>query len=140
MPQNEPPSHYIDVAISMKDHYRIRVGEHLGEAFSSFCSKRYSPEKIIIVIDEKVHRLHRPKIQSLCGEYFRDILWLKVPEGERSKSLAQWQSLVGNILEDGVERSTPLLAAGGGGTGDRAGFVAASTLRGIPLSHMPPTL
>lgn len=133
-------NHSIEVAISLEDHYRVQVGQNTGEELRSFCSEHYSPEKIIVVIDEKVDHLHGKKIQAMCDDYFRNILWLKVPPGERSKSLSQWQLLVSRILEDGVERGTPLLAVGGGVTGDLAGFVAASTLRGIPLIHMPTTL
>ncbi|SMO65317.1 3-dehydroquinate synthase [Fodinibius sediminis] len=130
----------IEVSISFEDQYEVHVGQDIRRIFPSFCSNRYSREKIIVVIDEKVHRLHGEKVQAVCDEYFQDSLWLSVPEGERSKSLGQWQSLIDRILGDGVERGTPLLAVGGGVSGDLAGFVAASTLRGIPLIHMPTTL
>lgn len=133
-------SHKIDVATSSEDRYQVRVGPNIREELFSFFSAHYSPGKIIVIIDEKVDRLHGDKIQGICGDFFQDMLWLNVPEGEESKSLAQWQSLVDRILEYGVERGTPLLAAGGGVTGDLAGFVAASVLRGIPLIHMPTTL
>lgn len=133
-------SHNIEVTISIEDQYPIRVGRKIQNELPDFCSEHYSPDKVIVIIDEKVHRLHGSKIQTMCSDYFRDILWLEVPEGERSKSLSQWRSLVNRILEDGVERGTPLLAVGGGVTGDLAGYVAASALRGIPLIHVPTTL
>ncbi|SHF58240.1 3-dehydroquinate synthase [Fodinibius roseus] len=132
--------HNIEVDISFEERYRVRIGPDIREELPSFCSQHYSPEKIIVIIDEKVHRLHHTKIQAICGDYFREILWLKVPRGEGSKSLSQWQLMLDRILEEGIERGTPLLAVGGGVTGDLAGFVAASTLRGIPLIHMPTTL
>lgn len=130
----------IDVSISFEDRYQVRVGQNIRKELPSFFSEQYSSDKVIVIIDEKVDRLHGKKIQAICGDFFRDVLWLEVPEGEASKSLSQWQLLVGRILEDGVERETPLLAVGGGVTGDLGGFVAASTLRGIPLIHMPTTL
>ena len=39
-----------------------------------------------------------------------------------------------------VERTTPVLALGGGVIGDLAGFVASTYLRGIPLIQVPTTL
>src|SRR5699024_8254266 len=65
---------------------------------------------------------------------------LKVPEGEASKEIEQWQKFTNTILKEGVERETPLVAVGGGLTGDLGGFVAATTLRGIPLIHLPTSL
>ncbi|MCW9706657.1 3-dehydroquinate synthase [Fodinibius salsisoli] len=133
-------SHNIQVDISYEQDYQIRVGQGLQKEFLSFCADRYTPDKIVVVIDEKVQRLHERKVQVLCEEYFQDVLTLTVPEGEASKSMEQWKRLVDQILEYGVERNTPLLAVGGGVTGDLAGYVASSVLRGIPLLHMPTTL
>jgi 3-dehydroquinate synthase len=133
-------SHNINVAISYNQDYQIQAGQHLQEQFRAFCADHYSSDQAIVVIDEKVHQLHKERVKTLYGSYFQDLLWLKVPEGERSKSLGQWRQLVDQVLEYGVERGTPLLAVGGGVTGDLAGYVAASVLRGIPLVHLPTTL
>lgn len=133
-------SHSINVDILHEQNYQIHVGREMQKEFISFCKERYSPKKIIVLIDENIQRLHEEKVRLLCDEYFQDVLRLTVPEGESSKSLKQWKKMVDQILECGVERSTPLLAVGGGVTGDLAGYVAASVLRGIPLIHMPTTL
>ena len=39
-----------------------------------------------------------------------------------------------------IERTTPLLALGGGVVGDMTGFVAATLLRGVPFVQVPTTL
>jgi 3-dehydroquinate synthase len=44
------------------------------------------------------------------------------------------------LLSARVERSTPILALGGGVIGDMTGFVAATILRGVPFVQIPTTL
>ena len=132
-------SNIIDVDISLEQHYQIFIGQHLCESFHSFCAEHYSLDKIFILVDESVRELHKERINNYTS-YFDDRHLIEIPEGEASKSVALWQEIVNNILAIGTERSTPLLAIGGGVTGDLAGFVASSVLRGIPLIHMPTSL
>ncbi len=65
---------------------------------------------------------------------------LEVADGEANKTLATWQALVEDLLRARVDRRTPVLALGGGVTGDIVGFAAATTLRGLPLVQVPTTL
>ncbi|HEX6981984.1 MAG TPA: 3-dehydroquinate synthase [Balneolaceae bacterium] len=133
-------SQAIEVAVSLKQQYKIYIGSDLEKQFVEFCSKKYSSEKVVVLIDENVNRLHGQRVEKMCRSYFDRLQLIEIPEGERSKSFSQWQKTVDQILVDGVERGTPLLAVGGGVTGDLSGFVASSVLRGIPLIHMPTTL
>ncbi|MCK6504628.1 3-dehydroquinate synthase [Myxococcota bacterium] len=64
----------------------------------------------------------------------------EIPDGERHKSVATWATLVEDLLGAGLRRSTPVVALGGGVTGDIVGFAAASALRGVPLVQVPTTL
>lgn len=130
----------IDVAITHQQQYTIRVGHHLEEAFNQFCSNNFSGGKVIVVIDERVRKLHGEKVKSWCAACFSEAIFLEVPEGESSKSLSEWRRLVNAVLQVEVERGTPLVAVGGGVTGDLAGFVASSVFRGLPLIHVPTTL
>jgi len=132
-------SNIIDVRISLEQQYQIVIGEHLQESFRSFCEERYSSDKVFVLVDEKVHSLHADRIENMVAS-FTNPHFIKVPEGEASKSVSQWSSIVDEILAVGSERSTPLLAVGGGVTGDLGGFVASTVLRGIPLIHMPTSL
>ncbi len=63
-----------------------------------------------------------------------------VPDGERSKSLRQAARLYDALLEAGADRSTVVVALGGGVVGDLAGFVAATLLRGLPVVQVPTSL
>jgi 3-dehydroquinate synthase len=59
------------------------------------------------------------------------------PAGERSKTRDSWAALTDRLLDAGVGRDGAVVAIGGGVTGDLAGFVAATYLRGVPLVQVP---
>lgn len=132
-------SNIIDVHISVDQEYQIAIGQQLAQSFKAYCEAQYNRNKIFVLIDENVNRLHSDKVTKLVSN-FEDIHLIEVPEGESSKSVRDWNNITNRILEIGLERSTPILAVGGGVTGDLAGFVAATVLRGVPLIHMPTTL
>ena len=67
-------------------------------------------------------------------------LLLTFPAGERHKTRATWESLTDRMIDAGLGRDTVVVALGGGVTGDLAGFVAATYLRGVPLVQAPTTL
>ncbi len=62
------------------------------------------------------------------------------PPGEASKSLQAAARLYAWLADARAERREPLIALGGGVTGDLVGFVAATYARGVPLIQVPTTL
>ena len=133
-------SDLIPVKTTSTDSYTITVGENLMEEVAKTLAADFNRSKLFMIIDEKVYRHHSSYIESELEKKFSRITKYVVPSGENNKSMEQFSSIVDFILKNGVERSTPLLAVGGGVVGDLAGFVAASVLRGIPLIHLPTTL
>jgi 3-dehydroquinate synthase len=65
---------------------------------------------------------------------------ITLPPGETTKSIPYLQKVYDGALSSGIERSSPLIALGGGVVGDLGGFAAATLLRGIPLIQVPTTL
>ncbi len=66
--------------------------------------------------------------------------FLDVPDGEGAKSIAQAQALWDAFLQAGLDRSSAVVALGGGVVGDLAGFAAATFMRGLPFVQVPTTL
>src|SRR5699024_9610756 len=62
------------------------------------------------------------------------------PEGEAHKNRDQWIALSDAMLAAGLGRDSAVIALGGGVSGDLAGFVAATYLRGLPLIQLPTTI
>jgi 3-dehydroquinate synthase len=60
--------------------------------------------------------------------------------GERAKTRSTLARVQDFLLDNGVERRTPVVAFGGGVIGDLVGFAAATVLRGVPVVQVPTTL
>lgn len=63
-----------------------------------------------------------------------------LPAGERYKTLASVQKIYDAALAQRLERSSTIVALGGGVVGDMAGFAAATWLRGIAFVQVPTSL
>lgn len=90
----------------------------------------------VIVSSPLVWRLHGGAIVRVSTER-EPIL---IPDGERFKTLHTVGRIYDMLVRLGADRSTVVIALGGGVIGDVAGFAAATFLRGIRVVHAPTTL
>src|SRR5437660_9383832 len=65
---------------------------------------------------------------------------LEVPDGEAAKTLGVAERCWNALLEAGLDRTSTVLALGGGAVGDVAGFVAATYMRGVNFVQVPTTV
>jgi 3-dehydroquinate synthase len=87
-----------------------------------------------------VLRLHGKRaLESLEGAGFVAIP-VEVPDGEAAKTLAIAGHCWNALLEASLDRTSTVVALGGGAVGDVAGFVAATYMRGVNLVHVPTTV
>lgn len=120
--------------------YEICIGPGLLMQTGHWLKELGFSDKLVIISDTRVKGLYGGALrQSLTSEGFNTSL-LEVPEGEEQKSLQTASKLYNELNNFYVERTTPILALGGGVIGDLSGFVAATYLRGVPLVQMPTTL
>ncbi|NNF03904.1 MAG: 3-dehydroquinate synthase [Rhodothermales bacterium] len=94
----------------------------------------------IIVTDKNVDDLYGSRLRSILHESGWDPSTVVLPPGEETKSDQYLRRIQDRALSAGIDRRTPLLAFGGGVTGDVGGFAAATLLRGIPLVQIPTTV
>jgi 3-dehydroquinate synthase len=119
--------------------YPIHVGTGLlarsGELLASLPSPR-----AVVVSNPVVAGHHLAALEkSLSAAAIRHEKIL-VADGERHKDWATLYEIHTRLLQLGAERSTTLIALGGGVIGDLAGFAAATYQRGVPLVQVPTTL
>ncbi len=120
--------------------YDIFIGPDLIDNASSLLGVIADGRHIVVVSDTNVATLHRQRLIEGLGTAARKLDWFDVPAGEASKSMILLARLLDDILAIGVDRSTLLVAFGGGVIGDLAGFAAASLLRGVDLVQIPTSL
>lgn len=65
---------------------------------------------------------------------------IAIEPGEPSKTLATYETVCNELIARGVDRSSLIIALGGGVVGDLAGFVAATLFRGIEVVQVPTTI
>lgn len=93
--------------------------------------------RVAMIADAQVYELYRAGrfgVAKWTGDT------LTVPSGEQSKSRDTWGRLSDELLQRKFGRDSGLIALGGGVTGDLAGFVAATYMRGVPYLQVPTTL
>ncbi|HEV2643746.1 MAG TPA: 3-dehydroquinate synthase [Candidatus Elarobacter sp.] len=90
-----------------------------------------------IVTDTNVGPLYAGRLAPQLGD---DAVVITIPAGEEHKSRDTWASVTDQLLDAGLGRDSAIVALGGGVVCDLAGFVAATFMRGIPVTHVPTTL
>ena len=94
--------------------------------------------KIFVISTEDVWRHHGPGLQKGLSGVEHEVLHL--PGGEEQKRLAPLEELADQMVRRGGDRSSMVVAFGGGIVNDMAGFLAAIFMRGIPVVQIPTTL
>lgn len=120
--------------------YNVVIGSGLLARAGAHMAEILPQKRVVIVTDKTVAAIHLPTLLAGLDETGIAHRTIVVPPGEASKSLESYTTVVGQLLDGGVERRTTIVALGGGVVGDLAGFAAATALRGLPFVQIPTTL
>ncbi len=120
--------------------YEVCVGSGLLAQTGRWLKESGFSGKLVIITDPTVNGLYGEALNQRLNKEGFSVVTLLVPEGEEQKSLETAGRLYHGLTSSSTERTTPVLALGGGVIGDLAGFVAATYLRGVPLVQIPTTL
>ena len=95
-------------------------------------------DQSFILIDEHVNQYFADKFDDILS--YENVHKVIIPAGEKTKTFEQYQETLEYILSHHVTRNTAIIAVGGGATGDFAGFIAATLLRGVHFIQVPTTI
>jgi len=119
--------------------YPIHIGAGLLRR-ADLITSRLPQKKVAIVTNRTVAPLYLAPLQQALEEAGVEVVTVTLPDGESFKNWETLNEIFDALLENRCERSTTLLALGGGVIGDLAGFAAAVYQRGVPFIQLPTTL
>lgn len=103
------------------------IGEHVVGA------------QVVIVTNETIAPIYLDSLRTALGqrELVSEII---IPDGEQFKTLASLNEIFDRVMTDRHNRTTTMIALGGGVVGDMTGFAAACYQRGVKFVQVPTTL
>lgn len=117
--------------------YPIFIGQNLLSD-PSLVKPYVKGQQVMIVTNETVAPLYLEQAKKLFAEFQVDVVIL--PDGEEYKNLENLNLIFDALLTKRHNRTTTLVALGGGVVGDMTGFAAASYQRGVDFIQIPTTL
>jgi len=96
--------------------------------------------KICLVSNPTVFPLYGERVSDSVKKAGFDLLTVIIPDGEGYKDLLRVQHIYNELLKYKLDRSSALIALGGGVIGDITGFAASTYMRGISYIQVPTTM
>ncbi|HEX9872940.1 MAG TPA: 3-dehydroquinate synthase [Deferrimonas sp.] len=120
--------------------YSIRIGEGILADIGEALQRVHFPRRVAVITNPTVEALYGGELlRHLAAAGYRAET-IVIPDGEEFKTLRTLETIYTALIEGGFDRSSGLIALGGGVVGDITGFAAATYLRGIPFVQVPTTL
>lgn len=119
--------------------YPIHIGQGLL-ARSELLLPYLRTQKAAVVTNSTVAPLYLEKFTLSLRKAGVDVVEIVLPDGEQFKNWQTLNTIFDALLERRCERSSTLIALGGGVIGDMTGFAAACYQRGMPFVQVPTTL
>jgi len=118
--------------------YPVHFRHNAPAALPAALRRRFPGRPFFIVTNTTLSRLYRRHLSSWrtslgCGVH-------AIPDGEQYKTLKTWETILDAMLGRRLDRTTVVVAFGGGVVGDMAGFAASAFLRGVDCVQVPTTL
>jgi 3-dehydroquinate synthase len=97
-------------------------------------------KRVAIVTNNVVGPLYLDRLCASLAKLGVNATTIILPDGEAHKNWESLNQIFDHLLAERCDRTTPIIALGGGVVGDLAGFAAASYQRGVPFVQIPTTL
>ncbi|BFM50379.1 3-dehydroquinate synthase [Marinomonas sp. THO17] len=118
--------------------YPIYIGSGVRQQKALF-TKAIHGNQVMIVTNETVADIYLASLVALLTEDYQ-VDTCVLPDGEVYKTLDTYATIMTSLLQAKHNRTTTIIALGGGVVGDMAGFAAATYQRGVPFIQVPTTL
>ncbi|MCB5186011.1 3-dehydroquinate synthase [Methylobacillus gramineus] len=119
--------------------YLIHIGNNLlsqAELILPYLKRK----QVAVVTNTTVAPLYLEKFSQPLRDAGVSVIPIILPDGEAYKNSDTLNLIYDALLKNRCERSTTVIALGGGVIGDLTGYAAATYLRGVPFIQVPTTL
>lgn len=128
------------IHVSASREYDVLVERGLLDSLGAQAKCTVGGQTAALVSDDRVAGLYAHRAARSLEQAGYRVVSFVFEQGEASKTLTTYSRLLSFLCEQRLTRTDPVIALGGGVTGDLAGFAAATYLRGVPLVQVPTTL
>jgi 3-dehydroquinate synthase len=119
--------------------YPIHIGAGLLDQ-TALLLAHLKHKRVAIVSNTTVAPLYLERVAQPLREAGVDVVEIILPDGEQYKNSEILNTIYDALIQARCERTTTLMALGGGVIGDLTGYAAATYLRGVPFIQIPTTL
>lgn len=119
--------------------YPIHIGRNLLSD-ASLILPYLKRKHVAVVTNSTVAPLYLDQLTGSLNAAGVTVIPIILPDGEAYKNTETLNKIYDVLLQNRCERSTTLIALGGGVIGDLTGYAAATYLRGVPFIQIPTTL
>lgn len=137
--QTDKPSCSIHVELGVRS-YAIVMRRDLLQDLGEELTRLKCAGKVGIVTDRNLAKHYLTQVTRRLKAAGYSVVSIVLPAGERTKTLRSIGTVMDALVDARFERSSTLLALGGGVIGDITGFAAAIYQRGIPFVQVPTSL
>lgn len=116
--------------------YQVIISKNI----SGFIFHEIIGRRTFFVIDKKVFKLHKEKVESIINSVKENSFVFFVESKEKKKSFYTLNKILQELIANNFQRDSIIVAIGGGIVGDIAGFASAIYMRGINYIQIPTTL
>lgn len=129
------------VEVSLGDRsYSVHIGAGLLDKLDSLFPNTIKGKNCAVITDSNVSPLYLDTVTRALKNTGFTVTPVTVPAGEQSKSMTVVEEVCAAMTSARLDRSSFVVALGGGVIGDLAGFAAAIYYRGIPFIQIPTTI
>ncbi len=119
--------------------YPIHIGSGLISQ-TNLILPHLKRKQVAIITNTTVAPLYLENLAQPLRDAGFSVIEIILPDGEACKNSETLNQIYDALLENRCERSTTIIALGGGVIGDLTGYAAATYLRGVPFIQIPTTL
>ncbi|MCL2688362.1 MAG: 3-dehydroquinate synthase [Chitinispirillia bacterium] len=129
----------MEITVNLESRsYPVFLDSGNAPKLGSFLSDKFKGRSCALVTNDTIAKLYSSYINTLTKK--TGCIIHVVPDGEKYKTVETWNSILHTLIKERLDRTSYIIAFGGGVVGDMAGFAAACFMRGVDYVQVPTTL